>query len=88
MLEYNRERLGIDEYQNHVLENISRIIVNQNYINNNFYFFEKIIFKLWENYYNSVLEPITITKQIRMLELFLSAMLEFEPDLELPEDSL
>jgi hypothetical protein len=82
----NNERLGSEEYRVHVYENISKIIVNRNYIEENFNFFEKIVFKMWEDYYNSILEPISITKQIKMLELFLSAMIEMKPDLDLPED--
>ncbi len=83
----NRDKLYYEEYASHVLENISRVIINQNYINANSDFFEKLLFKSWElYYYNSNLENISITKQIRMLELFLSVMLELKPDLELPED--
>jgi hypothetical protein len=83
----NSERLGSEEYRVHVYENISKIIVNRNYIEENFDFFEKIVFKMWElYYYDSVLEPISITKQIKMLELFLSVMLEMKPDTTLPED--
>lgn len=85
----DRDKLYYEEYASHVLENISRIIVNQNYINNNFEFFEKLLFKMWElYYYNSNLEPISITKQMRMLEMFLATMIEIKPDLDLPEDSL
>lgn len=83
----NSERLGSEEYRVHVYENISKIIVNRNYIEENFDFFEKIVFKMWElYYYDSILEPISITKQIKMLELFLSVMLEMKPDTTLPED--
>lgn len=88
MLEYNRSLLGAEEYRLHIYENISRIIVNQNYIDENFDFFERIIFKMWEQYYNSVLEPISIRKQISMLELFLATMIEMKPTQELPEDSI
>ncbi len=88
MLEYNRNLLGYEEYRAHIYENISKIIINQNYIEENFDFFEKLIFKMFEDYEKSVLEPISITKQIKMLELFLSVMLEFKPSLYLPEDSI
>lgn len=83
----NRDKLYYEEYSSHIYENISRIIVNQNYINANLEFFEKLLFKSWElYYYNSNLEYISITKQIRMLEIFLSAMIETKPSQELPED--
>ena len=70
------------------IENISKIIVNHNYIEENLDFFEKVVFKLWENYYNSVLEPISIRKQLGMFELFLATMIEMKPAQELPEDSI
>lgn len=82
----NRDLLGVEEYRLHVLENISKIIVNHNYIEENIEFFEKVIFKMFEDYHNSVLEPISITKQLKMLEMFLSVMLELKPSQELPED--
>ncbi len=41
---------------------------------------------MWEDYDTSVLEPISITKQLKILEMFLSVMLEYKPDNELPED--
>jgi hypothetical protein len=88
MLEDNRNLLGAEEYRLHVYENISKIIVNHNYLEENFEFFEKIIFKMWENYYTSILEPISIRKQILMLELFLATMIEMKPTQQLPEDSL
>ena len=80
------ETLGQDEYRMHVYENISKVIINQQYIEDNYNFFEKVIFKMFEDYDRSVLEPISITKQIKMFELFLSVMLELKPSLELPED--
>ncbi len=85
MLE-QRDRLGIEEYRLHIYENISKIIINKQYIEDNYDFFEKIIFKMWEDYDTSVLEPISITKQLKILEMFLSVMLEYKPDNELPED--
>ncbi|HSE99875.1 MAG TPA: hypothetical protein VLA48_03180 [Nitrososphaeraceae archaeon] len=89
MLENNRNLLGYEEYRLHVYENINKVIVNQNYIEENLDFFEKLLFKMWEIYYrNSNLEPVTIKKQLNHLELFLSMMLEFKPTLELPEDSI
>src|SRR6187402_3027182 len=84
----DRDKLGIEEYSGHVYENISKIIINQNYINENIDFFEKIIFKMWEQYYYSTVEYVSINKQLAMLELFLSAMIELRPTQELPEDYL
>lgn len=87
MNENNRNLLGYEEFRGHFFENISRIIINQNYIDENFDFFEKVIFKLWENYYyNSNIENISITKQLNLFEIFLSAMIELKPSNQLPED--
>lgn len=83
-----QQTLGQDEYRLHIYENVSKIIVNRQYIEENYNFFEKIIFKMFEDYDRSFLEPISITKQIKMLELFISVMLEFKPSLELPEDCI
>jgi hypothetical protein len=80
------DKLGQVEHRLHIYENISKIIINRQYIEDNYSFFEKVIFKLWEDYDKSVLETISITKQIKMFELYLSVMLEFKPSLELPED--
>lgn len=88
MLENNRDLLGYEEYRIYIYENISKIIVNHNYIEENIDFFEKIVFKLWENYYNSVLEPISIRKQLGVFELFLATMIEMKPSQQLPEDSI
>ena len=86
MLEYNRERLGIDEYIGHIYENISKIIINQSYINENINFFEKLLFKMWEQYYYSTIDPISINKQLSILEMFLATMIELKPSQSLPED--
>ena len=83
-----QQTLGQDEYRLHIYENISKIIINRQYIEENYNFFEKIIFKMFEDYDRSLLEPISITKQIKMLELFISVMLEFKPSLEIPEDCI
>jgi len=81
-----QDRLGSEEYKMHVLENISKIIINANYIEQNIEFFNNLLFKMWEDYHNSVLEPISILKQMKHLEVFLACMLEYKPDLDLPED--
>lgn len=85
---FHNDKLGLEEYRAHVLENISNIVVNPNYVENNIEFFNKVIFKMFQDYENSILEPISITKQIKLLNLFLSAMLSEKPDLELPDDTV
>lgn len=87
-MEYHNDKLGLEEYRVHILENISNIVVNPNYVRDNIDFFNKVIFKMFQDYENSVLESISITKQIKLLNLFLSVMLSEKPDLELPEDTV
>lgn len=84
MIEDNK--LGLEEYMQFVYENISKIVVNRNYIENNQDFFNQLLFKTYEEYLYSSLEPISILKQIKHLEIFLSSMIGYKPDLELPED--
>jgi hypothetical protein len=86
--QYHNDKLGLEEYRVHILENISNIVVNPNYVKENLDFFNKIIFKMFQDYENSIVEPISITKQIKLLNLFLSVMLSEKPSLELPFDSV
>tara|TARA_R110000782_G_scaffold232667_5_gene318873 strand:- start:2000 stop:2269 length:270 start_codon:yes stop_codon:yes gene_type:complete len=87
-MNYHNDKLGLEEYRTHVLENISNIVVNPNYINENIDFFNKVIFKLFQDYDTSILEPISISKQIKMLNIFLSVMISEKPSLSLPEDTV
>jgi hypothetical protein len=82
------ERLGLEEYSQYIYENISKIIINRNYIEQNDDFFNEVVFKMWEEYYTSVVEPISIMKQLKHFEMFLGVMLKTQPSLELPEDSV
>lgn len=82
------EKLGLEEYSVFVLEGISKVIINRNYIEENDEFFNLLLFKMWEDYSKSLVEPISIWKQIKMLEVFLYAMLLERPSLELPIDSV
>lgn len=82
------ERLGLEEYSQYILENIPKTIVNQNYIESNEEFFNGLLFKMWEDYYTSVLEPLSLTKHLKLICTFLSIMLDYKPDLDLPEDSI
>ena len=82
------DRLGLEEYSSFVLEGISKMIINRNYIEENQDFFNHLLFKLWEDYYLSSVEPISIWKQIKLLEIFLYIMIQEKPTLELPEDSV
>jgi hypothetical protein len=82
------EKLGLEEYSNFMVENISKLIINRNYIEENSEFFNLLFFKMFEDYEYSTLEPISLLKQLKLLEIFLGAMITEHPSTELPEDSL
>lgn len=87
-MEYHNDKLGLEEYKRHIIENISNIVVNPNYIEENFKFFNKILFKMFQDYDGSHLDTISLSKQMKMLNMFLSVMLSEKPSLELPEDTV
>jgi hypothetical protein len=82
------DKLGLEEYSVFVLEGISKVIINRNYIEENEDFFNTLLFKCWEEYYTSIIEPISITKQIKMLDILLYAIINEKPSVDLPEDSI
>jgi hypothetical protein len=83
----DRDKLGQTEYEEVLLDNISKLVINRNYILENSEFFDAVVFKMFEDYLFS-LEPISITKQAKTFELFLGCMLKYLPTQVLPEDSL
>ena len=82
----NRDKLGYEEFSEYVYENISKIIINRNYISENQDFFNLLLFKTWEDYHCSYLEEISLTKYLKMVEIFLAVMLKEKPSFELPVD--
>lgn len=82
------DKLGLEEYSVFVLEGISKVIINRNYIEENEDFFNAVIFKFWEEYYTSIVEPISITKQIKMLDILLYSIISEKPSVVLPIDSI
>lgn len=80
------DKLGLEEYSEFVLEGISKVIVNRNYIEENIEFFNLLLYKFWEEYYTSFVEPISISKQIKMLDIVLYSMIAEKPSVELPDD--
>ncbi len=82
------DKLGLEEYSVFVLESISKVIINRNYIEENEDFFNVILFKFWEEYYTSIVEPISISKQVKMLDILLYALITEKPSVDLPEDSI
>lgn len=85
---FHDDKLGLEEYRGHILDSISGIVVNPNYIKDNEDFFNIIIFKMFQDYDGSQIDPISLSKQVKMLNMFLSVMLQEKPDLELPEDTV
>ena len=83
----DREKLGQTEHQEVLLDNVSKLVINRNYIIKNMKFFEAVIFKLYEDYLYSP-EQISITKQAKILEAVLGCMIKYKPSLELPEDEI
>lgn len=82
------DKLGLEEYSNFMTENISKLIINRNYMKDNAEFFNLLYFKLWEDYEYSNLEPISLLKQLKLLEIFLGALVTEHPSTVLPEDSV
>lgn len=81
------EKLGQSEYEETLLDHISKVVINRNYIENNIEFWNNVCFKLFEEYYYSK-ENVSISSQARLLEVVLSNMFRFKPSQELPEDIL
>jgi len=81
----NENKLGQSEYEEVLLDNISKVVVNRNYIAQNKYFWDAMVFKLFEEYYFS-LEETSIRKQAKILEIFFNCLFEFHPAVNKPED--
>lgn len=85
MENYQREKLGLVEYESVLIDNISTMVVNRNYISQNSLFWDNMVFKLFEQYYFSR-EEISIRKQAESIEIFLGCLFEFKPSNEKPQD--
>jgi len=81
----NENKLGQSEYEEVLLDNISKVVVNRNYIAQNKDFWDAIVFKLFEEYYFS-LEETSIRKQAKILEIFFNCLFELHPAVNKPED--
>lgn len=79
------EKLGLLEYHEVLLDNISKVVINRNYIAQNQEFWDEIVFKLFEEYRFS-LEDTSIRKQAKLLEIFFHSLFEFQPAVVQPED--
>lgn len=87
MEEYQIDRLGQTEYEETLLDTISKVVINRNYIEQNQLFWDNIVFKFWEEYYFSR-ENISIRKQAKFLEIFMDGVFKFKPSNSLPEDEI
>lgn len=85
-MEYHNDKLGLEEFSQYMLENISKLVINRNYIQENEDFFNLLLFKFWEDYEYSTIENVSLMKQLKLLEIFLGAMIIGKPDVNLPED--
>jgi hypothetical protein len=85
---YEQQKLGYTEYREVILDNISRLVVNESYMSNNEDAFEHIVFKSYEKYANSKTENYTINQIVSLLNIFLDSLIRYEMDNELPEDSI
>lgn len=81
------EKLGITEYEEVLLDNISKVIVTRNYIEQNQGFWNSIVFKLFEEYYYSH-ETVSIRSQARSVEIFFNSFFIHKPSTERGEDIL
>lgn len=79
------EKLGLLEFESVLVDNISKVVINRNYISQNQDFWDAIVFKLFEEYYYSP-EETSIRKQAKILEIFFNGLFEHRPAVEKPED--
>lgn len=87
MEEHQRDRLGQSEHEEELLYNISKNIVNRNYIQQNQDFWDIVFFKMFEEYYYG-LEPVSIKQQAKCIEIMMYNLFKYQPSLELPDDIL
>lgn len=81
------QKLGQTEYEEVLLDNLSKVVVNRSFIKQNKQFWDNLVFKMFEEYYFSM-EFVSIKKQARLLEIYLHCMFSYKPALKLPEDVL
>jgi len=80
------ELLGYEEFRIEVYDRLSRVITNQNHIDENQDFYEEIIFKMFEKYKNGTVNRVSITQCVLLFDIFLHSMFENKPKTFLPED--
>jgi len=86
-MEDQTDKLGQIEYEEVLIDNISKLIVNRNYMHQNIEFWDNLVFKMWEEYYYG-LEHVSIKKQAQFLEIFFYNTFTYKPSNTLPKDVL
>ncbi len=81
------EKLGQIEFEEVLFDNISKVVINRHWVEENQVFWNNTVFKMFEEY-TFGLEEISIRKQAKLLELFLGNMIKYKPGNDLPEDIL
>lgn len=81
------DKLGMSEYEEVLIDNISTVVVPRSYLEQNRDFWNGLVFKLFEVYHYSI-EPVSIRKQAQMLEIFFSSLFSYQPSIDKPEDIL
>jgi hypothetical protein len=71
-----------------VLDNISRLIINEQHIIDNSDMYETLIFKSYEKYANSKTESYTINQIVTLLDIFLDSAIKNKMSTDLPEDKI
>lgn len=85
MENYQRDRLGIQEFEENLLELRSPMVVNRNYIQTYKVFWDNLVFKLWENYYFSPVE-LPVNHYAKLLDIFFGNLFSFDSSAEKTED--
>lgn len=83
---YTQQKLGYLEFQEVFYDNLSTLVTNSSHIENNYAFYEQVVWKCFEKYNNSKTEHYSINQLIVIFEIVLDAMFKFEPSTTLPED--
>ena len=84
--EEQRNKLGLIEYSEVLTESLSKVVIPQNYIDNEKDFFEQIFFKTYEKYHNSKTETYSINQIRSLIEIFIDALFTYKPSSDKPDD--
>lgn len=80
-----KETLGLAEFEEVLMDLISPMIVNRNYILTHQEFWNNLIFKLFENYHYSAVD-IPVSHYAKIIDIFFGNIFEYNPSSVKPED--